>query len=445
MRIREKNKNKNGGGVSSIVIVGTQWGDEGKGKIVHLLGKEADYIVRYQGGPNAGHTVVFDGKKFVLHLIPSGILIPGKICAITNGVVIDPLALFEEVQLLERRHIKVAGRLFISELAHMILPYHRILDAVREETQGRSTKIGTTRKGIGPTYEDKVGRSGIRMIDYLEPETFAHLLEQNLKIKREILVRASVSVSQLRTEILSQAKKLRPFLKSFACDTSFILNQAIEQGKKVIFESAQGTLLDIDFGTYPYVTSSNPIAGFVSAGCGIGPTKIRSILGIVKAYTTRVGEGPFPTELKDKMGEQLRAAGQEYGSTTGRPRRCGWFDALTIRRAMSVNGIRHLALTKLDVLAGIHPLKVCVGYLYNGQALKSFPNSRAVLSKCKPIYYHLNGFPEIPKTIRSFKDLPFRAQKYVRYLEKISGAKFSLISVGRSREQTIRIGKRSLW
>ncbi len=431
--------------MSTIAIVGTQWGDEGKGKIVHLLGKEADGIVRYQGGPNAGHTVVFDGKLFVLHLIPAGILIPKKICFIANGVVIDPLSLYEEVQLLEKRNIKVSGRLFISELAHLILPYHKILDAAREDSSAAgSRKIGTTRKGIGPAYADKVERTGIRVIDYLEEDTFEELLEQNLRLKEKFL-QGFTDVEKLRKEILDQAKKLRPFLKKFACDTSILINSAIEKKKKIIFESAQGTMLDIDFGTYPYVTSSNPISGAVGSDCGIGPNKIDSILGIVKAYTTRVGEGPFPTELKDADGERLREVGKEFGATTGRPRRCGWFDALVVQRSVRINGITKLALTKLDVLAGMETLKVCVAYKIKGKTVTHFPNSRKLIKECTPIYKSLPGFKEIPKNARRWEDLPLNARRYVQYLQKLSGGKISFVSLGRSREETIRLDPSSLW
>ena len=426
-----------------VVILGTQWGDEGKGKVVHFLGKQADYIVRYQGGPNAGHTVVFDDKKFVLHLVPAGILIPKKICVIANGVVVDPQSLYEEIKLLEKRRIKVRGRLFISDLAHLIFPYHKILDAAREESRAKSAKIGTTRKGIGPTYADKVERVGIRLVDYLEPETFSKLLEQNLLLKKHVINKFS-SVSKMRSEIHAQEKILRPFLKQFAADTSILLNRALDRGKKLIFESAQGTLLDIDFGTYPFVTSSNPIAGFVGAGCGVGPTKIDSVLGIVKAYTTRVGEGPFPTELKDEVGANLREAGKEFGATTGRPRRCGWFDSLVVRRSIQINAITDLALTKLDVLAGIHPLKFCVAYRHKGKLLKDFPNSRTVLNECDPVYETLPGFGEISKNLRRVQDMPVNAQKYVQVLEKALGVKFSIVSLGRSRDETIRVTKKSL-
>lgn len=428
----------------SIVVVGTQWGDEGKGKIVHLLGKNADIIVRYQGGPNAGHTVVFDDKKFVLHLIPAGILIPNKICVIANGVVVDPLALYEEVHLLEKQNIRVANRLFISELAHIILPYHKMADTAREEDAARGARIGTTRKGIGPCYADKVERCGIRLIDYLEPETFSALLEQNLRLKSVVLSKQT-SIKKLSKEILEQAKRLRPFLKKFVCDSSKLLNQALDRGKKVIFESAQGTMLDLDFGTYPYVTSSSPTAGSVGANCGIAPEKIGTVLGIVKAYTTRVGEGPFPTELQNETGEKLRVVGQEFGATTGRPRRCGWFDALIVRRAIAVNGMKKFVLTKLDVLSGIHPLKVCVAYSYRARRLHEVPNSRLVLKNCKPIYQTLDKFPEISKTIKSVSELPTNAQRYVKFLEKVTGVKFSFISLGRSREETIRMDKQSLW
>ncbi len=428
----------------SVVVLGTQWGDEGKGKIVHLLGKQADYIVRYQGGPNAGHTVVFDDKKFVLHLIPAGILIPKKICVIANGVVVDPLSIYEEIKLLEKRDISVKGRLFISELAHLIFPYHKIMDIAREESKAGETKIGTTRKGIGPTYADKVERVGIRLVDYLEPETFSKLLEQNLLLKKHFIEKVS-TVDKVRKEILDQAKFLRPFFKKFACDTSALLNKALDQKKKVMFESAQGTLLDIDFGTYPFVTSSNPIAGSVGSGCGIGPSRIGSVLGIAKAYTTRVGEGPMPTELKDSVGERLRAAGQEFGATTGRPRRCGWFDAPVVRRSILVNGIKDLVLTKIDVLGGIEKIKVCVAYKYRGKTYKEFPNSRAAINECVPVYETVPGFGPISQDIRNFKDLPVNAKKYVQYLEKILGLKFTLVSLGKSRDETISTSTKSIW
>ncbi len=429
-----------------VVIVGTQWGDEGKGKIVHLLGKEADYIVRYQGGPNAGHTVVFDGKKFVLHLVPAGILIPGKVCVIGNGVVVDPAALREEILLLKKQKINVTGRLFISELAHLIFPYHKMLDIAREDSKASATKIGTTRKGIGPTYADKVERVGIRLVDYLEPDTFEVLLDRNLQANKYTIEKSGgISIGKLREEILKQAEILRPFLRPLSCDAALLLNRALEKNKKMIFEGAQGTLLDIDFGTYPYVTSSNPVAGYAGAGCGIGPSKIGSVLGIVKAYTTRVGEGPFPTELLDATGEQLRATGKEFGATTGRPRRCGWFDAVAVRRAILLNGISSLALTKVDVLAGVHPIKVCTAYKYKNTILNHFPNSRNIVKKCVPVYRTMNGFGEISGTIRRFKDLPPNAKIYIDYLEKILGVPFSFISLGRSRDETIRVSKTSVW
>lgn len=428
----------------SIVVVGTQWGDEGKGKIVHLLGKESDYIVRYQGGPNAGHTVVFDGKLFVLHLIPAGILIPGKKCVIANGVVIDPASLHEEVKLLEQRKIRVEGRLFVSELAHLIFPYHKMLDVAREESKKGETKIGTTRKGIGPTYADKVERVGIRVIDYIEPDTFEPLLDQNLHLKKDLLG-GPEGIKKIKADILKQAETLRPFLKKIACDTSLLLNEALDDRKKVIFESAQGTLLDIDFGTYPFVTSSNPISGAAGPGCGVGPSKIGSVLGIVKAYTTRVGEGPFPTELNDGVGQKLREVGKEFGATTGRPRRCGWFDAPVVRRALRVNGITRLALTKLDVMAGIDPLRVCVAYKHKGKILKDFPNSRKVLAECEPVYQNVPGFTDLSSSTRSLKNLPTNAKKYVAFLERVLETKIWFVSLGRSREETIRTNLSSLW
>ncbi len=364
------------------VVVGAQWGDEGKGKVIHFLGQNADCIVRYQGGPNAGHTIILDdGKPFVLHTIPSGIVLPKKICLITNGVVIDPDILFEEVSLLEEKGISVKGRLFISELAHIILPYHRYLDELRERGKIR---IGTTKRGIGPAYADKVVRIGIRAVDLLEKDIFLDLLQRNLK-EKESLLKKITSVKKLKEEILRKYPKWVRFLSPFVTNTSLILDKAIKENKKILFESAQGTLLDLDFGTYPYVTSSNPVSGSACVGAGIGPTRINSVIGVIKAYTTRVGEDPFPTELRDSIGTNLRERGLEYGATTGRPRRCGWFDAVLVRHSVRVNGIDSLVITKLDCLEGIDLLKICVAYKYNGKILKDFPSSRKIISKVKPI------------------------------------------------------------
>lgn len=427
--------------MSSIVVVGTQWGDEGKGKVVHYLAKKADYIVRYQGGNNAGHTLIFENKPFVLHLIPSGILFAGKKCLITNGVVVDPKGLYEEARLLESKKIKIQGRFFLSESAHLILPYHKYLDELREK--GR-IRIGTTKRGIGPAYADKVTRIGIRVVDYMEDDTFIDLLDRNLKEKKPMLSKL-VSVDKLRKEIIEDREKLVKFLKPYIINTSVMLAEAVKKKKNILFESAQGTLLDLDFGTYPYVTSSNPIAGGSCIGAGIGPSKINSVLGVIKAYTTRVGGGPFPTELNDSVGEYMREKGQEYGATTGRPRRCGWFDAVLARHSVRVNGVNHFILTKLDCLENIERIKICVAYKHKGKILKEFPASRIIQKECEPVYEEMPGFTESIRGITNFKKLPKTAQGYVKRLEQLIGAPIDLISLGRKREETITVGKNKLW
>ncbi|MDR1940838.1 MAG: adenylosuccinate synthase [Endomicrobium sp.] len=428
--------------MSTLVVLGTQWGDEGKGKVVHYIAKQADYIVRYQGGNNAGHTLIHNNKPFVLHLIPSGILFPDKKCLIANGVVIDPKALKEETDLLKKTKIPVKGRFFISELAHIILPYHKIIDGYLEEG---NVKIGTTKRGIGPAYSDKVKRIGIRIADYLEKEVFEDLLEKNLTEKAPVLEKAGADINKLRNEILNDRKRLAPFIKPFVTDTSLMIAQAIKKNKKVLFESAQGTLLDLDFGTYPFVTSSNPIAGGVCTGAGVGPSDIDSVLGVVKAYTTRVGEGPFTVELFDKMGEFLREKGGEYGATTGRPRRCGWFDAVVVRHSVRVSGIKHLILTKLDCMEDIDVIKICTAYKYKGKIYKEFPASRTVQLGAKPVYEEMPGFKGKVKGITDFKKLPVNAQKYVKRLEELAGASIDLISLGRKREETIEVRKGVKW
>ncbi len=421
--------------MSTLIVVGTQWGDEGKGKVVHLLSEKADYIVRYQGGNNAGHTVVFDGKEFVLHLVPSGILEPGKICVIGNGVVVDPEALIEEIQFLQKKKVKVKGRLFISDTCHVILPYHRYIDKLREKMKG-ANKIGTTGRGIGPAYSDKVARTGVRMADYLSDEIFGQLLKTNLKEKAPLLKSVS-KITELKKQILDSRKKQIPLIKDYIINTPVLLDRIIREGKNVMLEGAQGMMLDVDYGTYPYVTSSNPAAGGACIGAGIGPTRIDRVLGIVKAYTTRVGEGPFPTELKDKTGSYLRKYGKEFGATTGRPRRCGWFDALVVRHSVRINGLKSLALTKLDVLDGITPIKVCTGYKVGGKVITEFPNSKEILKQIKPVYIEMPGWEERTRGIQEFKLLPLNARRYIRKLEQLVGAKMSLVSMGRSREETI--------
>jgi adenylosuccinate synthase len=429
--------------MSSLVVAGSQWGDEGKGKIVHLMGKNADIIVRFQGGNNAGHTVVFDGKHFILHLIPSGILEPGKKAVIGNGVVIDPAALKDEVEFLERRKIKVKGRLFISLAAHIILPYHKYLDTFRE-TGHKTGAIGTTRKGIGPAYSDKVGRTGIRLADFLEPDLFEHLLDINLREKEPLLSKVK-PIKVIRNEIIKSYPKLRDFMKQYATDTSIYLAHAFQSKKRVLFESAQGTLLDVDFGTYPYVTSSNPVAGAACAGTGVGPRHIDEVLGVIKAYVTRVGDGPFPTELHNATGNFLQSKGQEFGATTGRRRRCGWFDAVVVRHAFRVNGIERFALTKLDVLEGLDPIRICVAYKIGGKIIKDFPISRTLQAKCTPIYKNYRGFEGNLKEIKDFSKFPSQAKRFVKELERSVGAKCALISLGKSREETLVLEKNFPW
>ncbi|MGQ0643882.1 MAG: adenylosuccinate synthase [Elusimicrobiota bacterium] len=427
--------------MSTLVVVGAQWGDEGKGKIVHLLGKRADLIVRYQGGSNAGHTVVFDGKHFILHQIPSGILQPGKKCVIGNGVVMDLPALKEEIEFLESRNIRVRGRLFLSGWAHLILPYHKHLDAQREAGTDR---IGTTKRGIGPAYSDKVGRAGIRLADFMEPDLFQELVESNLARKAPLLEKV-ISLEKLREETLANHESLREYFRPFVADTPALLQKALAADRHVLFEGAQGAMLDVDFGTYPFVTSSNPTAGEACVGAGVGPGAIQEVLGVVKAYTTRVGDGPFPTELKDSLGEKLRQRGKEFGSTTGRPRRCGWFDAVVVRHAVRVNGITRLALTKLDVLDGLETIPVCTGYRLNGKIVKDFPASRRGQQTAEPIYKNLPGFAGAVKGVTRFAALPKAAQNYVRFLEKESGARVDIISMGSSRDETILMDKKFRW
>ena len=427
----------------SLVVVGAQWGDEGKGKIVHLLGKNSDVIVRYQGGNNAGHTVVFDGKHFVLHLVPSGLLEPGKKGVIGNGVVVDPAALKEEVAFLEKKNIRVKGRLTVSYLAHVILPYHKILDTLRE-TGEKSGVIGTTRKGIGPAYSDKVGRTGIRVVDFLEPDVFKELLEQNLREKEPLLARIK-PIAEIRQEILASYDELRDFMAQYAADTSVQLDKAFDANKRVLFESAQGTMLDVDFGTFPYVTSSNPIAGGACSGSGVGPRHIDEVLGVIKAYTTRVGDGPFPTELSDETGERLQKVGQEIGATTGRRRRCGWFDAVAVRHAVRVNGISKFALTKLDVLDGVDPIRLCVAYDVNGKRVTEFPASRTAQMAAKPIYRNFPGFKGDLRSLKSYAKFPETARRYVKALEQAIGASCALVSMGKSRDETIVLDKKFSW
>ena len=419
----------------ALVLLGAQWGDEGKGKATDLLGDRVDYVVRYQGGNNAGHTVVIGDQKYALHLLPSGILSSNCVPVIGNGVVIDPAVLLEEIKGLNERGIDTS-KLIISLNAHLITPYHRTIDKVTERFLGKA-KIGTTGRGIGPAYADKINRIGIRVQDLFDPSILRQKLEAALRDKNQVLIkvfnRNGINVDEVLAEYLNYAEILRPYV----ADTALILNQALESGKTVLLEGSQGTFLDVDHGTYPYVTSSNPTAGGACTGSGIGPTKIDRVIGILKSYTTRVGSGPFPTELFDEDGEALRRIGGEVGVTTGRNRRCGWFDAPIARYATRVNGLTDFFLTKLDVLTGWEKIPVCVAYEIDGKRIEEVPASQSDFHHAKPIYEYLDGWKEDISNCKKFDELPINAQKYVKYLEKISGAPMSAIGVGPGRDQTI--------
>lgn len=421
--------------MSAVVVIGTQWGDEGKGKIVDFLAEKADVVVRYQGGNNAGHTVIVNGNEFKLHLLPSGILYKGKTCVVGNGVVIDPAVMLKELKGMQDKGIDTSG-LKLSNRAHVIMPYHRLLDEVEEEFRGEH-KIGTTKRGIGPCYGDKNARNGIRVVDLMDEEEFSAKLERNLEAKNHLLKQVygveGFDFEQVKAEYLGYAEQLRPYV----ADTSVVLNDAIEAGQKVLFEGAQATLLDLDHGTYPYVTSSHPIAGGACIGSGVGPKRISKVIGVVKAYSTRVGEGPFPTELLDATGDLIRERGHEYGTTTGRPRRCGWLDAAVVRYAGIVSGIDYMAITRLDILDGIKTLKLCTGYKYKGELIKEFPASLKVLAQVEPVFEELPGWEESISGIRSYAELPVNARRYVERLSEVSGIEIGIVSVGPSREQTI--------
>jgi adenylosuccinate synthase len=415
------------------VLVGSQWGDEGKGKIVDLLSEKFEVVVRYQGGANAGHTVEIGSKKYVLHLIPSGILRDDVVCIIGNGVVIDPVALLDEIALLESHGISVKGRLFISHNAHLIMPYHKLLDSISESGK---VKIGTTGRGIGPCYIDKYARKGIKIIDLLYPKILEEKIRQNLE-EKNLLLKNIYNVEELDVEkIIAQYLEFDKQIDVYIKDVPAYLNQAIEEGKSVLLEGAQGALLDVDHGTYPFVTSSNPTSGGACTGTGIPPNKVTDVIGIVKAYTTRVGEGPFPTELPDQEGEELRQQGNEFGATTGRPRRCGWFDAFLVRYSALINGITSVAITKLDVLSMFDEIKVCTGYEFEGKLLKSFPTDFQKLSSVKPVYVTLPGWKEDISGCSSYDQLPENAKKYLRYISEAAGITVSIISVGPKREST---------
>jgi adenylosuccinate synthase len=419
-----------------IVIVGTQWGDEGKGKIVDLLTQYAHMVVRFQGGNNAGHTVLLKKEKFIFHLMPSGILYADKKCVIGNGVVVDPAVLIGEIEEVKKRgYLRDDSQLMISEQAHLILPYHRRIDVARE----RIFKIGTTGRGIGPAYEDKVTRYGIRMVDLVDEEVFRRKLEAALVQKNiyltQVLKEEPFEFSKIFDEFLQYKKKLERYVRN----TSLAIYEEIQKRRNVVFEGAQGALLDLDHGTYPYVTSSNTVAGNACVGSGVGPTMIDSVMGVAKAYTTRVGEGPFPTELFDQVGEKIRATGGEYGATTGRPRRVGWFDANIVRHSVRMSDIRKMTITKLDVLSGLEKIKVCVGYRLNGKVIDTVPSNLDLLNRCEPVYEELDGWKTEIKGGKNLSDLPQNAQRYLRRLEELVGAKIEMVSVGSERNETLGV------
>jgi adenylosuccinate synthase len=423
--------------VHSVVVVGLQWGDEGKGKIVDLLSAEADVVVRFQGGNNAGHTLVVNGEETVLHLIPSGALHSGTTCVIGGGVVVDPGVLVQELETLRKRgHMRERGRLLISQECHLILPYHKAIDQARERKRGIG-KIGTTGRGIGPAYEDKAARIGLRMIDLCDDSFFRERLRLNL-VEKNAYLQAMLGESMLDYDTMAaEVSRYGTVLREFVADTSRFLHDALKGGKKVLFEGAQGLMLDVDLGTYPYVTSSNTGSGAVTSGAGIAPNMVRTVVGISKAYTTRVGSGPFPTELADALGDRLRSEGGEYGATTGRPRRCGWFDAVIVRRGVRTSGITSIALTKLDVLTGIDPLRICIGYRLDGREVDDVPASADVLARCEPIYEDHPGWREPLGRVDRLEKLPAAARRYVARLEELIGVNVGIVSVGPDRDQTI--------
>ena len=426
--------------MSVVVIVGGQWGDEGKGKIVDVLTEKADAVARYQGGHNAGHTVVINNEKFVLHIIPSGILHKGKACIIGNGVVVEPRSLIEEMDGLIKRGIDIGKNLFLSKSSHLIMPYHAAIEREQERLKG-SKKIGTTGKGIGPAYVDKTARTGIRAGELLYPEIFKEKLKNNLAginhLLKVLYNAPAFDVEDIYSEYMKYAERLAGYI----ADTDVIVNRMIDENKNLLFEGAQGTLLDVDHGTYPYVTSSSAAAGGACTGLGVSPTKISSVIGIVKAYTTRVGEGPFPTEINDSLGEKIREKGGEYGATTGRPRRCGWLDMVALRYAARVNGFSGIVLTKLDILDGLEEIKICTAYRFEGKLYEEFPKELNILEKCEPVYEEVRGWKENTGGAKSFEKLPSAAQAYIKGIERRLNVKVTIISSGQKRDELIMRGE----
>jgi len=421
--------------VPSVAVIGTQWGDEGKGKITDFLAEQADVVVRYQGGNNAGHTVIVGDEVFKLHLIPSGAIHPGTDCVIGNGVVVDPLVLVEEIDHLAERGITNVP-LYVSERAHVILRYHKLQDELEENERG-DERLGTTGRGIGPAYTDKVARSGIRIVDFVDPDRFRERLKAVLPLKNRMLERfyghPPLTVDEILDEYREAAERLRPMV----CDTSLFVNDALKAGKNVLFEGAQGTMLDVDHGTYPFVTSSTPTAGGIAAGAGVSPRSIDRILGVAKAYTTRVGTGPFPSELTNEVGDWIRERGKEYGTTTGRPRRCGWFDAVVVRYAARVNGLTDLALMSLDTLGGLDEVKICVAYKYRSERIEHFPARHDILEACEPVYEAFEGWNADLSGVSSWEELPEGARRYVDRVSELVGVPVSVVSIGRPRSATI--------
>jgi adenylosuccinate synthase len=422
----------------NIVIVGTQWGEEGKGKIIDMLTQDVDFVVRYQGGNNAGHTVVVDSRQFILHLVPSGILHKDKTCIIGNGVVVDPEVLIDEIKQLKAKGISIDTNLLVSDQAHLIFPYHKLMDKLREAEKGKG-KIGTTGRGIGPCYTDKAARCGIRFADLFNDRVFREKLKENLYEKNKIFAKLYGCKGFSFKEIYSRYAGYRRRLKKYICNCPQVLNDAVGSGKSILFEGAQGTFLDIDHGTYPYVTSSNATAGGAVTGTGRGPKRIDLVLGVAKAYTTRVGEGPFATEFSSRMMDRIREKGREFGATTGRPRRCGWFDAVMVRHAVRLNSIEELAITKLDVLDGCKTVKICVGYRIGKRTVSGFPSDIGSLWRCKPVYEQMSGWDEETARVTKYENLPENALRYLGRISQLVGARISIVSVGSERKQAFRV------